>query len=845
MFARNRNGDHTMHEYGPYTDAAAVETERLTIERFNRRQDRLARDRGFGGTAWGLSVTKGYVEPLAEAIAQRLSLITQSQDKVPVDRYRALAYVVKNLDPVVLSVATLQGMLHSVATQSDLRHTCENVGSLVHGEAYAAKLLQDNPKLYARIERYVRDRNSNERYRRQAARSLAQREGFRAQEWPREQRVLAGNLFVDIALDAFPQLFVKSLAMQDGHRRWLLLLTEGAQAFAEDAVEEVLRRHPAFLPCTEEPQPWTRWRSGGFWDERCRFAAPAVRAYHKDTIAAMKVAVKEQVPHFQALNSLQRVAWTINQPVLDMVQWCYENNVPVKGVPRVQDIPLPARLSDEEWQYETNRRRQRTRIAQVKERNRQLVGDRVVFAEDMRIAAQLGAQQQFYTPANCDWRGRFYSIPHFAFSRDDRVRALFLFRDGMPIGEAGLYWLKVHVANCGDYDKISKRPFEERVAWVNRNIDLIKAIAEEPKTNATTWAQADKPFLFLAACLELTAALAAGQAYVTRLPISFDGSCSGLQHLCAMTRASEGSLVNLTPQELPQDVYQTVADLVLTRVREDAKEAADTRTLAELCLRNGITRKLVKRNVMTYSYSSKRFGMAAQHIEDTMEPLAIAVLEGKHDAHPYAHELDGERKPGTAAAQYLAGHIYAAIESVVHLPAQAMACLQKIARALAHEGKPARWTTPSGLPWINRYHEPTTRRVGLWLSDTKVSVYVAVGNEKHIAKDKAANGIAPNFVHALDASHLALTVNACVSEGIVSIATVHDSFGCLAPQASRFRDIIREQFVQMYETHDVLAEVLDAASHDLTVHNLERLPELPVYGPLNLKDVLHADFAFA
>jgi DNA-directed RNA polymerase len=42
------------------------------------------------------------------------------------------------------------------------------------------------------------------------------------------------------------------------------------------------------------------------------------------------------------------------------------------------------------------------------------------------------------------------------------------------------------------------------------------------------------------------------------VPNPFDGSCSGVQHRCAMTRAPEGSLVNLTPQPLPQDVYQVV-----------------------------------------------------------------------------------------------------------------------------------------------------------------------------------------------------------------------------------------------------------------------------------------------
>ena len=60
-----------------------------------------------------------------------------------------------------------------------------------------------------------------------------------------------------------------------------------------------------------------------------------------------------------------------------------------------------------------------------------------------------------------------------------------------------------------------------------------------------------------------------------------------------------------------------------------------------------------------------------------------------------------------------------------------------------------------------------------------------------------------------------LLISAAVAEGITSIATVHDSFGCLAAQAERFRRIIREQFVALYKEHDVMQEVLDEARRDL------------------------------
>jgi DNA-directed RNA polymerase, mitochondrial len=178
-----------------------------------------------------------------------------------------------------------------------------------------------------------------------------------------------------------------------------------------------------------------------------------------------------------------------------------------------------------------------------------------------------------------------------------------------------------------------------------------------------------------------------------------------------------------------------------------------------------------------------------------------------------------------------------------------MSFLQSLATAMARENKALRWMSPAGLPWLNQYNKPDTKQVKLWLHERGVrvrrTIKVAVGELAQIDKNEARKGVAPNFVHACDAAHLMRTVNAAVAEGITSIATVHDSFGCLPSRAERFRKIILEEFVRMYEEHDVLAEVLDQAREDLG-GNTKGMPSAsPEYGSLDLKKVLSAEFAFA
>jgi DNA-directed RNA polymerase len=813
----------------------AILSEQATVDRFNAAQARVERDFGYGQGAGALAIAQVCVERLASSIQDRITTLKDLHETAP---EKSFLKVIRNLPTEIIALSALDAALNAVAVGTSLLKARIYIGQAINGEAWAAGLLEEKPQLAKRIDRAVRRRHGSLKYRAQAARSIAHRAAFMMKKWTPTQLQQAGSVLLNCLLEALPDIFEVGRAPDTDVR--FLTITDGAQKLAEHAIELALRRAPVFLPCTTPPKPWTGFYKGGFWDERTRLRTSVVRTYHKETKGAIRAAIRDgsMQPHLDALNALQATAWSINTKVLDVLQWAYDNSIPVPGLPPKEDCALPVKPCAWESMDDAMRRLWKYRTGQVKERNRSYTSERVLFASDTITAQRLADAGRYWTPLNCDWRGRVYGICHFNFQRDDRVRALFLFADGQPIGEEGLRWLKIHVATVGDFNKISKRSLEEREAWTNANVEKLLLTASEP-TTAMWWTFADKPFLFLAAIMELSDALHGGASWSTRLPVSFDGSCSGLQHLAAMTRdAKTASLVNLTKTELPQDVYQTVADNVTSLVVKDAEDTPPHAS-AGLALKHGIDRKMVKRNVMTYSYSSKKFGMAQQLTEDLMRPLAFDVLSGKLDEHPFGAD------DGRPAAKYLAGHIYDAIEQLVTLPAQAMVMLQKCARALAHEGKPLTWTTPLGLPWINRYHAPVLKRVGLWLRDTRVRATVAEGNEKEIDKGKSANGVAPNFVHALDAAHLLMTTNACVSENITQLATVHDSFGCLAPQATRFNQIIREQFVELYGKRDVLNEVLVSARHDLTLPNQQRLPIAPEYGTLDLKEVIHADFAFA
>jgi DNA-directed RNA polymerase len=750
--------------------------------------------------------------------------------------YQEALPIIRGLPIETVALAGLHACLAAAIRSHPSTVLFDHAGMALAAECWAAGLTKFDKRLAARVERKARQRQSiKARYR--AAKRLARRDGYKARDWSAEDRVIVGNWLVNITVNALPKVFEwHEYTDNEGVlHRWLGLREEG-HLQALEAIEATIMRHPVIMSTKVRPHPWTGFtlRSN---DKRLEYTIPLVKTHSNRVRAEIKAAIADgsMRPALDALNALQGVQWRINRRVYGVLRECVRRGIRVKGLPYPGNIEIPKDAPG--W------RKHELRVENDANR-----ADEGLTAEELKIAEGL-MDGPFWTIMNLDFRGRVYPIPHFNFQRSDRVRALFEFARGMEIGERGLYWLKVHTANCAasKTNKIDKASLEERATWVDEHIEEIRDIAETPLTNLK-WTEADSPFMYLAACLELVSALNTGSTYVTHLPVSFDGSCSGLQHLSLMTRDDiTGAMVNLVDRERPGDVYSVCAEELKERIVND--DNSDKAEMRQQLLAYGIDRKLAKRNVMTFSYSSNKHGMAGQQQEDCMDDLTRQVLRHEREAHPFAGNERGSKTIPGKAAMYIAGHSYEAIKAMVDKPAQAMAFFRGCARALAHEGKVMNWKTPVGLPWFNNYYEYAIKKVRLFLHERGVRrpirAHVSLGEGQRVRKSKCANAVSPNLVHACDAAHLMLVVNACIAEGIVNIATVHDSFGCLAPQADRFNAIIREQLVKMYQDHDVLAEVLEAAKRDLTEHNWDMLPTVPAKGNLKVDDIRNAKYAFA
>lgn len=330
-----------------------------------------------------------------------------------------------------------------------------------------------------------------------------------------------------------------------------------------------------------------------------------------------------------------------------------------------------------------------------------------------------------------------------------------------------------------------------------------------------------------AACWELREALRSGhpEAYCTGIPVHMDATCSGLQHFSALLRDPVGGLyVNLTdPNQCgpKQDIYSRVAANTMQVIQRDTlSDDPEVAALAAWCVRVGIPRSLAKKPVMTYVYGATLRG-TAEHIETVLGKEVLPDVGEKwlDEFKTFEH------------CMYIAKKLFQGIAAAVPAAAQAMHWLKEIARQQP-SGQRMSWHTPTGF-WVQHdYQDYTDNQVRL-NSCGVVQVWVREWNEGTRAH-AMRNAISPNFVHALDASHLTMVANAMAADNLAMVA-IHDSFGTHPCDVDKMHQHIRQEFVNLYSGPNLLTEFL---------WEVNGVGEPPFRGSLDLLEVLDSEFMF-
>ena len=793
-------------------------------------------------TSYGTQILAGRLAVLAKAIDEW----KDTASKGVAGRASASYPKVKDVDSTLLAFLTLKSIMAGISSIRTLQFVGVSIGTAVEDELRFSEIRTSERKAYDRLVKGARQRSSSH-YRHVYAVRAADRIEDGWVRWTRTDRLHVGIKLLDLCIQSVGLVELTHQKIdKDQSIKYVKALPETLE-WIEKKNEVTSMLRPVYEPMVVQPRDWTTPYDGGYITSSIkplRLVKTKNRAY-LDELKSVDMPIV-----YEAINSIQRTAWQINSQVLDVMEQLWENNSELAGIPPRQGLELPPTPYDIDTNEEA-KREWRIAAAKVHVQNLSLLGQRIAFNMALGLARRYEKFRKLFFPYQLDFRGRIYAVPHLSPQGSDYQKALLRFANGKPLGSEGWKWLAIHGANVAGFDKAS---FEDRVNWVQDNEDEILAIATDPYNNrgwctSVGAVEIDKPWQFLAFCFEWKGFTEFGESFVSKLPVAMDGSCSGIQHFSAMLRDHVGgNAVNLTPAEIPQDVYQLVANKVMEQVEDDLVNGTEdelkhtddgrayvkegTKTIAAQWQAFGITRKVTKRSVMTLAYGSKEYGFKEQLMEDIIRPA-------KQSGKEFPFQGDGYQ-----AAQYMAKAIWNAVNKVLVKAGEAMKWLQGAASLATGEQLPVRWTTPVGFPVMQAYPDLEKRKVKTAINGRLV--YLTMYQEKdNLDRRKQSQGIAPNFVHSCDAAHMMLTVVRAKQAGIENFAMIHDSFGTTAGDVENLYHVVREAFVEMYSEIDVLESFREEILQQLSEKNRGELSELPEKGTLDLSAVCESRYCFA
>jgi len=653
-------------------------------------------------------------------------------------------------------------------------------------------------------------------------RYIASNAGIDIDSLPAGDSVRIGSVMLRVLLESSGIIRTHTIQRSRTSKEIVYLLTDDARELLGNTQTILESAATVRLPMVVPPRPWLRytdycpylldanaslfvrvkpWQSPSYWD-----FTPTDPKYWQSTL--------------RAVNKIGAVAYRVNAATLRVAKWALQERgggfaqFPITAPPATPPKPVDGTEEEiQEW---------RATVSSIAREAKRARSKALAAMGTLHWANRLAEEQALYFPHNVDTRGRVYQLcTTFGPQTDDLGKGLLMFAEGVPLRTPeGVYWFRVHGANCFGIDKIA---FDERVEWVERHRQEIIGCAADPYVNSF-WHAADKPMQFLAFCYEYQAFVASGcdLAYESHLPIAQDGSCSGLQHLSALGRDSVGAqATNLTCSEIRYDIYEEVLVICRQLLAADLDTEWHEHWLAV------IDRNLVKRPVMTTPYGVTFRGIQQQIYE-----------QAKSDPTRYGLDTCDMRVRSTICG-VLARVVVKAIAKVVEASDKIKTWLQTVGQLAADEKKPIVYITPSGFPWVQEYRKDLKGVLRVRVPGRKSELRIRFAQPDVLGemdRRKFKSSTPPNLIHALDAAHLVAVVNECA----FPLMCVHDSFACHAANVDSMRKTLLNTFAQQY-TPDLLQDFYEVMSATLDAE----IPLPPARGDFEIDTVRQSSYAFS
>lgn len=711
---------------------------------------------------------------------------------------------------------------------STLQNMAEDIGRQLETEVRVYEARKVNPLYMAKVDRNLQERNvTSVRHLRNAYNSAykAVMKGHLDSKLTNTELIHLGKFGVDACWKAglieLEQTYSRSMTsafyvLPDDIREYLLGYEE------RDVVNSI---DPSYGAMVCPPDPWHSINGGGYITPRRKASATLmplrnIRREHVGTIRKQFTA--ENMPDvFKCANYLQGQAYEIHKPTLELIKRVWFSGGGILGIPTKSyadkpEFPLPV-----EWDKNDGTEEELAIFSKWRREAQDWYYGNRQWQSRVRDVGGLIRTSSFYSdrpiwfPVFMDSRGRWYYRGSPNPQGTQIAKGVLHFHEKKPLGNDGIFWLKVHIANSFGYDKAR---MEQRAKWTEDNWEAIERALDSPEDYPDVWGD-ESPIVMYTAAYELREAYRSGrpELYETGVPVHLDATCSGIQHFSALLRDPVGARhVNLFDAggEEKEDIYQAVASASYHKLTEQrTKGTPEEQEGAAPWIDLGVPRDLAKRPVMTYVY-----GVTMHTTRDYIHDYVL-------DEYPVEYK-DIDNNQITALARSLFGGIESALPATV----QGMKWLHRVVRDVGR-GNRLTWTLPTGFIVQHDYQTYKDKRVRV--ASAGINRVIVREYTDGVRLRGMVNAISPNFIHALDAAHLTMTALACKRKGY-NFSAVHDSFGTHPCDVRSMSEIIRQEFINLYN-HDIIENFRRDVGTEVPA---------PVIGDFDINRVTASEFFF-
>jgi len=745
---------------------------------------------------------------------------------------------IEGIDVDNISLIVCTEVFNQIGHEPTIQKMCASISSSIQDYLIMKDFKENNTGLY----KYALDKvnTGNTKHKRNAMRHYANYGGSNVGKMASVMQI--GRWFLDKYMECNPgwiefnlrfskgtkTVFTKSPGKKIKH----VIATPYILKKISDEHEKNVALSPKMMPMVVKPYDWTNGFDGGYRTSLYPLIKYKTEEYMLDIDKKYNM---QRV--YDAVNAVQDTAWTINKRVLDVLNTFVNKEIEspvVQAIYTEEEPEWPCERTDEainryKKEHKEEWKRWKMRRAAHFDRVKTSGTHDHTLKRQVELANKFVDFEEIFFPHSCDFRSRIYPlVPVLNPQSDDLGKALLHFAHGVPIGEHGDRWLKIHMANSYGNDKVS---LDERVKWTEDNEVTIMMIAKDPMSMRSAWETVDSPWQYLAACYEYADYKASGQgkAFVSTLNCGLDGSCNGIQHLASIMKCEvSGRQVNLTPSDKPADVYQEVADVV-------ERNIADMKDTYANMWKGKVSRKIVKQPVMTVAYGSTHQGRQDQ-IKKVLKKLAEKGTP-LFDI-PKSMERKDRLNLEWNLVMFITKQISKAIAEVLVGPTKTMDWFKDIVREYNKEDKQMTWLTPIGFPVISEYTQFKTKRLESLFNQIVMRISYTEPT-RNLRKSKALQAFSANLIHSYDGSHLMFTVNRLAKLGVYNFSVVHDSFATHVGHVQDLSEQLRLTFIEMYR-----GNVAESIWQDLQENLGKALPKPDKQGTLDITRIMESDYFF-